>query len=68
VKKLQARGVPIDGIGSQAHLIAGNVASFTSAFNQLIAVGLDVAITELDIRYVGASPQHNLLRLWLTST
>jgi len=58
VKRLQARGVPIDGVGTQAHLGSGNLGGFNSAFNQLLGLGLDVAITELDIGYAGISSQH----------
>jgi endo-1,4-beta-xylanase len=50
VKRLQSRGTPIDGIGTQAHLIVGNLAPFDQTLKQLAATGLDVAITELDIR------------------
>lgn len=51
VRKLKAAGVPIDGIGIQAHLIVGNVqGSFATNLAQFAALGVDVAITELDIR------------------
>lgn len=53
VKRLKARGVKITQVGSQAHLISGQTPSFTfmvSALNALVATGVDVAITELDIR------------------
>lgn len=51
VQKLLAAGVPIDGIGVQAHLISGSVPS-TLATNwaSFASLGVDVAITELDIR------------------
>ncbi|KAJ7806982.1 endo-1,4-beta-xylanase A precursor [Mycena olivaceomarginata] len=41
VKSLKAAGTPIDGIGIQGHLIVGQ--AFT-------ALGVEIAITELDIR------------------
>jgi hypothetical protein len=51
VKQLLADGVPLDGVGFQGHLIVGSVpgaiATQLSAFTTL---GLEVAITELDIR------------------
>ena len=54
---LQTRGVPIDGIGFQAHFQInpdlGGVpsrASLTSTFARFAALGLKVHITELDIR------------------
>ncbi|TFK40448.1 endo-1,4-beta-xylanase C precursor [Crucibulum laeve] len=51
VKSLKAQGVPIDGIGIQAHLIVGQVPSTLQAnIQQFTALGVEVAITELDIR------------------
>jgi endo-1,4-beta-xylanase len=56
ISRLKQRGVPVDGVGTQAHLIAGNVGAFPASLTTLANTGLDVAITELDIRY--ALPQH----------
>ncbi|MFG3497419.1 endo-1,4-beta-xylanase [Streptomyces sp. NPDC047886] len=51
VRSLKAQGVPIDGVGLQAHLIVGQVPSTLRANIQRFAdLGVDVAITELDIR------------------
>lgn len=50
VSRLKARGVPIDGIGSQAHLILNMVGGVKTQLQRLADTGLDVAITELDIR------------------
>ncbi|KAF6746877.1 glycosyl hydrolase family 10 protein [Ephemerocybe angulata] len=50
IKRLKARGTPIDGVGTQAHLIVGNLAPFDETLKRLASTGLDVAITELDIR------------------
>ncbi|KAK0204804.1 beta-1,4-endoxylanase [Desarmillaria ectypa] len=51
VKSLKAQGIPIDGIGIQAHLIVGQVPSTLRAnFEQFTALGVEIAITELDIR------------------
>jgi endo-1,4-beta-xylanase len=51
VKSLKDRGVPIDGVGLQAHLIVGQVPSTLQQNIQRFAdLGVDVAITELDIR------------------
>ncbi|WP_416972329.1 endo-1,4-beta-xylanase [Streptomyces sp. 4F14] len=51
VSSLKQRGVPIDGVGLQAHLILGQVPStFQQNIQRFADLGLDVAITELDIR------------------
>jgi endo-1,4-beta-xylanase len=50
-QSLLAQGVPLDGIGIQAHLILGQVPSTLQQNIQRFAnLGLDVAITELDVR------------------
>jgi endo-1,4-beta-xylanase len=51
VKSLKSQGVPIDGVGFQGHLILGQVPSTMQANLQRFAdLGVDVAVTELDIR------------------
>ncbi|MHB9859680.1 endo-1,4-beta-xylanase [Streptomyces sp. YIM S03343] len=51
VKSLKDQGVPIDGVGLQAHLILGQVPSTLQQNIQRFAdLGVDVAITELDVR------------------
>ncbi|KAK0469769.1 endo-1,4-beta xylanase, partial [Desarmillaria tabescens] len=51
VKSLKAQGVPIDGIGIQSHLIVGEVpTTLKENFEQFTALGVEIAITELDIR------------------
>ena len=50
---LKARGVPVDGIGMQFHLVAGALPSTTAMqqnFARFAALGLRIHITELDIR------------------
>ncbi|KAF8511529.1 endo-1,4-B-xylanase A [Gautieria morchelliformis] len=50
VKSLQAAGVPIDGIGVQGHMIVGELPSgIESNLAAFAALGVEVAITELDI-------------------
>jgi len=51
IKELQADGVPIDGVGFQSHFIVGEVpTTMIENFQQYAALGLEFAITELDIR------------------
>ncbi len=57
IQGMQARGVPIDGIGFQAHLQINTDGSgvpsrqsLTNTFARFAALGLKVEITELDIR------------------
>ncbi|MFB6835457.1 endo-1,4-beta-xylanase [Streptomyces sp. NPDC056361] len=51
VKRLLAQGVPIDGVGFQAHLVLGRVPdSLETNLRRFADLGVDVAITELDIR------------------
>lgn len=53
VKSLQQQGIPIDGVGLQAHLLVGQVPTTLRQNIQRFAdLGVDVAITELDIRMV----------------
>jgi endo-1,4-beta-xylanase len=50
VKGLKARGVPIDGVGFQAHFnLHGAPADFVANMQRFKALGLDVAITEADV-------------------
>jgi len=51
VKSLQADGVPIDGIGMESHFIVGEVpTTLVENFQAFAALGVEIAITELDIR------------------
>lgn len=54
------RGVPLDGIGFQTHIDlnfdnASTLASFASNLQRFVTLGLDVHITELDIRVSDSS-------------
>ncbi|EAU82931.1 xylanase glycosyl hydrolase family 10 [Coprinopsis cinerea okayama7 len=51
VKDLKSRGIPIDGVGVQGHLILGQIpTTIRENFQRFADLGVDVAITELDIR------------------
>ncbi|KAF9007116.1 endo-1,4-beta xylanase [Cyathus striatus] len=51
VKQLKADKVPIDGIGVQSHMIVGEIPSTMKDNLQMFAdLGVEVAITELDVR------------------
>ncbi|MDL4814143.1 extracellular catalytic domain type 1 short-chain-length polyhydroxyalkanoate depolymerase [Actinomadura opuntiae] len=56
VKDFKSRGVPIDCVGFQGHFNSGNPVpgNFQTTLQNFAALGVDVAITELDI--AGASP------------
>jgi len=51
VRAFKQQGVPIDGVGMQAHLVLGQVPGTLQQNIQRFAdLGVDVALTELDIR------------------
>ncbi|WP_410657510.1 endo-1,4-beta-xylanase [Amycolatopsis sp. lyj-112] len=52
VRKLKKQGVPIDGVGFQAHLATqyGFPAGYQANLARFAALGVDVAITEADVR------------------
>ncbi|PBC71690.1 endo-1,4-beta-xylanase (glycosyl hydrolase family 10) [Streptomyces sp. TLI_235] len=51
VKSLKQQGVPIDGVGFQAHLVLGQVpADLKTNLQRFADLGVDVAVTELDVR------------------
>jgi endo-1,4-beta-xylanase len=51
VQSLKQQGVPIDGIGFESHFILGQVPSTMQAnMARFAALGVDVAVTELDVR------------------
>lgn len=61
-KDFKSRGVPMDGIGFQAHLIMqmnnqGALDSIEKNFDRFAKLGLDIEITELDIRTPNGSPE-----------
>ncbi|MFC7328705.1 endo-1,4-beta-xylanase [Marinactinospora rubrisoli] len=51
VRRLREQGVPIDGVGLQGHFILGQVpGTIEENLRRFADLGVDVAITELDIR------------------
>ena len=59
VSSLKARGIKIDGVGLQAHFIVGETPSLSSLISNLkafTALGVEVAYTELDIRFTSLPP------------
>ncbi|KAI9059911.1 glycoside hydrolase family 10 protein [Trametes sanguinea] len=57
IKWLKSNDVPIDGVGIQSHLIVGEVPStFQQNMEEFVALGVEVAITELDIRFESLPP------------
>lgn len=59
VSRLKAAGVPIDGVGLQAHFEVGDTPDATDLASELAsytALGVEVAYTELDIRFTSLPP------------
>nr|WP_187414900.1 endo-1,4-beta-xylanase [Nonomuraea sp. PA05] len=51
VKGLKASGVPIDGVGFQTHATTNSgLTQLAATLQRFAALGLDVAVTELDVR------------------
>lgn len=66
VKDFKARGVPIDCVGFQSHFGAGNVpSSFQTTLSNFAALGVDVAITELDIAGASSTDYTNTVKACL---
>src|SRR5215212_4020215 len=65
VKDFKARGVPIDGVGIQAHIVdleAGDLATIEQNIARLAALGLQVHITEKDVRLPAGTPDGAALK------
>lgn len=63
VKDLVDRGVPIHGVGFQAHFIQGSTpadAQLSASMDRFAALGLEVQLTELDIRIQGTPTTEKL--------
>jgi endo-1,4-beta-xylanase len=51
IASLKRDGVPIDGVGLQSHFVAGATpADFGAVVQEFASLGVDVAVTELDLR------------------
>jgi GH35 family endo-1,4-beta-xylanase len=62
VSRLRSKGAPVDGVGFQSHFIAGNfingsniVPGIVTNIRKYAGLGVDVALTELDIRNEGGN-------------
>ncbi|KAI0350645.1 endo-1,4-beta xylanase [Trametes cingulata] len=57
IKWLKSENVPIDGVGLQSHFEVGGVPpTLQQNMEEFVALGLEVAITELDIRFTSLPP------------
>ncbi len=51
IASLKRDGVPIDGVGLQSHFVVGATpADFAAVMQEFASLGVDVAVTELDLR------------------
>ncbi|KAI0653030.1 endo-beta-1,4-glucanase [Cubamyces menziesii] len=57
IKDLKLAGVPIDGVGVQAHEVVGKVPNdIRKNLEEFVALGVEVAITELDVMFYTLPP------------
>ncbi|PPQ70314.1 hypothetical protein CVT24_013009 [Panaeolus cyanescens] len=68
VKRVNANGRIIDGVGTQMHLGAGGAGGAQAALTALASTGLDVAITELDIANAGSNDYLTVMRACLNTS
>jgi endo-1,4-beta-xylanase len=63
VRDFKQRGVPIDCVGFQAHFNSGSPynANFRTTLQNFAALGVDVAVTELDIQGASATTYANVV-------
>lgn len=51
VKRMRSEGVPIHGVGFQTHMTAGdNIGTFEANIKRFAEMGVDVAVTEMDVK------------------
>ncbi|GAB2844957.1 endo-1,4-beta-xylanase [Actinoallomurus bryophytorum] len=62
VKDFKSRGVPIDCVGFQSHFNSGSpyTSNFRTTLQSFAALGVDVAITELDVQGASATTYANV--------
>ena len=66
VQDFRSRNVPIDCVGFQSHFGSGGMPStFPTTLSRFAALGVDVAITELDIAQASATAYGNVTRACL---
>ncbi|KAF9051668.1 glycoside hydrolase family 10 and carbohydrate-binding module family 1 protein [Panaeolus papilionaceus] len=68
VKRINASGKIIDGVGTQMHLGAGGAGGAQAALTALASTGLDVAITELDIAQASSNDYLTVMRACLATS
>jgi endo-1,4-beta-xylanase len=63
VASMKSRGIPIDGVGFQMHLTSGgiNYQSLADNMQRFAQLGLEIYITEMDVRYPAPISQVNLM-------
>jgi endo-1,4-beta-xylanase len=62
VKKWIAAGVPIDGIGAQAHLVANEAGNVAASLKLLCAAAPECALTEVDIVQASSTDYVNTVK------
>lgn len=58
IKEVQSRGIRLDGVGLESHFEVGGTPSLeeqVAAKQGYVGLGLEVAVTELDVRFVQAN-------------
>jgi endo-1,4-beta-xylanase len=59
MRDLRNRGIPVDGVGMQGHVStqgSGTQSQVSEVMHRFTELGLDVAITEIDVRTEGIAP------------
>ncbi|KAF9691211.1 hypothetical protein EKO04_010613 [Ascochyta lentis] len=68
VKAWRSAGIPIDGIGSQAHLTSGQGANAPAAMAALCAAAPECALTEVDIQNAQTADWTNVVKACLNQS